>query len=149
MPYTEAFLMEVLRHSSLAPIGVFHTALFDAKIRDFKIPKNSWVIANLYGVHYDKEIWGDPENFRPERFITSSGKVMQKPEALIPFSVGKRQCLGESLARDTLFLFATSIFQKFDVFPDPNNPKTDGLGCGPGFLRIPSPFTVIMKERVH
>lgn len=36
----------------------------------------------------DPEIWGDPENFRPERFISKDG-TFKKDEHLMPFGYGK------------------------------------------------------------
>jgi cytochrome P450 len=42
----------------------------------------------MYSVHMDKGYWGDPENFRPERFLTSDGAVKKEPR-LIPFGYGK------------------------------------------------------------
>lgn len=43
---------------------------------------------NLYSVHMDPEYWGDPENFRPERFINADG-TFRKDERMIPFGKGK------------------------------------------------------------
>jgi hypothetical protein len=48
-------------------------------------------------IHYDPKIWGDPETFRPERFLSPDGKSFKKHEALLAFSVGNRQCLGNSV----------------------------------------------------
>lgn len=42
---------------------------------------------NLYSVHMDPEYWGDPENFRPERFINADG-TFRKDERMIPFGKG-------------------------------------------------------------
>lgn len=53
---------------------------------------------------------------------------------------------GESLARDTLFLFMTSMFQKLQVYPDVEKPKPDFEPL-PGFLNLPKPFKVIVKEQ--
>ena len=50
--------------------------------------------------------WGDGNQFRPERFLDAAGGV-SKDDHLIPFSVGKRQCLGETLAKVELYLFFT------------------------------------------
>ncbi|ODM96155.1 Farnesoate epoxidase [Orchesella cincta] len=96
LPYTEAVILETLRHSSIVSGGVQHS-----EVNGYTIPKGAWIFTNIYFVHHNSKIWGDPENFRPDRFLSNDGKKLVK--ALIPFQSGRRQCLGESLARDTLF----------------------------------------------
>lgn len=51
-------------------------------------PKGAVIFPNLYEVHHDKKYWGDPENFRPERFLDESGTKLIRHEALMPFSAG-------------------------------------------------------------
>ena len=29
----------------------------------------SQILPNLWGIHHDEKIWGDPWEFRPERFL--------------------------------------------------------------------------------
>ena len=64
------------------------------------------------------QIFPDPKVFKPERFLDESGHL-KHVEQLIPFSVGKRQCLGEGLARMELFLFVANIFNQYKVYSRP------------------------------
>lgn len=147
MPYVTAVIDEVLRHSSIVAEGDHHRLLEDREYRGYYFPKNAWVQTNLHFMHHNPKLWGDPENFRPERFLSTDGKKFQKSDNMQAFNVGKRQCPGEILARNSIFLYLTHIFQTFDVRLNPNEPEP-GLEYGLGFIRPPkSPYTVIMSER--
>lgn len=91
MPYTLALIDEVLRYSSLVPDGVQHRVLADKEFHGYFIPKDAWVQPNLYHIHHDKKIWGDPDNFRPERFLSEDGKKYEKNENLQAFQVQIQQ----------------------------------------------------------
>uniref|UniRef100_A0A1I8I239 Cytochrome n=2 Tax=Macrostomum lignano TaxID=282301 RepID=A0A1I8I239_9PLAT len=114
MHFTMAFIDEVQRYSTLAPFSVGHRCTRDIRFKGYDISSNDLIMVNLYGVHHDPELWDQPEQFRPERFINSSGEY-ETSEFLVPFSIGKRACLGESLARQELFLFLSGIFQAYRV----------------------------------
>ena len=53
----------------------------------YRVPKDTRLLVNLYAIHHDPEHWGDPLNFRPERFL--HGGEYQPDKHLIPFSVGE------------------------------------------------------------
>lgn len=118
-PYTEATIYEIQRNASLVPLSFPHRNMEESHIFGYRIPKGSMIIPNLGNALKDPKLWGDPENFRPERFLTESGKV-EKPEYFIPFSTGKRECLGEILARMELYLYFTTMMQKFTFKMVPN-----------------------------
>lgn len=148
MPYSEATLIEVLRLSSIAPLSITHRAMETVQFHGFTIPKDTLIIPNLYGVHHDQDIWGDPENFRPERFITEDEKINKKHEAFLAFSVGKRVCLGQSLVKDQLFLFLTSLVQKFHILTNPLKPKPDPTQFTFSLLVLaPKSYDYILTER--
>ena len=146
MPYTEAFICEVLRKSTITPFGLFHYATETAKVAGYTIPKGSWVAVNQYFIHHDPAIWGDPESFRPERFLSQDGKSVVKNDNLIAFSVGRRMCIGEQIAKDNLFLFLTGIMQKFNVAFDPNSEVPTKLSKSILFINAPLFYAVVKKR---
>lgn len=58
-------------------------------------------------------VFEQPWEFRPERFLQSDGKTFKKEvvERVIPFSIGKRMCAGEGLARMELFMGLVAFLQ--------------------------------------
>ncbi|XP_006507902.1 vitamin D 25-hydroxylase isoform X2 [Mus musculus] len=144
MPYTEAVLHEVLRFCNIVPLGIFHATSEDAVVRGYSIPKGTTVITNLYSVHFDEKYWKDPDMFYPERFLDSNGYFTKK-EALIPFSLGRRHCLGEQLARMEMFLFFTSLLQQFHLhFPHELVPN---LKPRLGMTLQPQPYLICAERR--
>lgn len=109
--------------SSYGPIGILHQLLDDLEIEGYNFPKGLILIPNMYHCHYNKDVWEDPESFRPERFLGIQGEKLKGH--VIPFQQGKRQCVGEPLAKDMLFIFVSRIFQLFDVTPDKGEDPMD------------------------
>ncbi|CAG7725980.1 unnamed protein product [Allacma fusca] len=150
MPLAIAVLMETLRKSSFFPLGVFHSTTEDMTLFDFQIPKDTIICANLYSAHHDVEVWTDPDNFRPSRFIApdgNGGKKLLRNEASIPFSTGKRSCVGELMAKELLFLYLTSLFQKFTFRLSNEAEITRDIESRGGFLSLPPDFNVVVTER--
>ncbi|XP_065539024.1 vitamin D 25-hydroxylase isoform X1 [Lathamus discolor] len=144
MPYTEAVLHEVLRFCNIVPLGIFHATSKDTVVRGYSIPEGTTVITNLYSVHFDEKYWSNPEVFFPERFLDSSGQFVKK-DAFIPFSLGRRHCLGEQLARMEMFLFFTSLLQRFHLcFPHGMIPD---LKPRLGMTLQPQPYLICAERR--
>ncbi|XP_007497100.2 vitamin D 25-hydroxylase isoform X1 [Monodelphis domestica] len=144
MPYTEAVLHEVLRFCNVVPLGIFHATSQDTVVRGYSIPRGTTVITNLYSVHFDKKYWKDPEVFYPERFLDSQGQFVKK-EALVPFSLGRRHCLGEQLARMEMFLFFTSLLQRFHLHFPPD--LVPNLKPKLGMTLQPLPYLICAEKR--
>ncbi|XP_076799716.1 cytochrome P450 2B4-like [Clavelina lepadiformis] len=146
MPYTNAFIQEVFRFRTLAPLGIIHKTNEDAELSGYVIPRNTAVIINIWAVHNDPDYWKDPGTFRPERFIDENGDFV-KSNRVIPFSVGMRRCLGEQLARMEIFIFLVSLLQKFEFLPDEDEslPPLDYPSRASAF--VPHPFKMIARER--
>ncbi|KAK7101305.1 cytochrome P450 2J1-like [Littorina saxatilis] len=140
LQYLEATIMEVLRRADIVPTAVPHGLAHDVMFRGYVIPKDAIVLPYLDSVLNDPEVWGDPDNFRPERFMGPDGKVT-KPEEFIPFGIGRRVCLGESLARMELFLYLATLIQRFRFLPPGQEPLPSLEGIM-GFTISPAPFKV-------
>ncbi|XP_044150207.1 cytochrome P450 2F2-like [Bufo gargarizans] len=124
MPYTNAVIHEVQRVFDLLPAAHFHAVTEDIKFRDYTIPKGATVIPFLSSVMTDPSQWETPEVFNPGHFLDEDGQFRNKP-AFMPFSAGKRVCLGENLVRMELFLFFTSLLQKFTLTLPPGTEPQD------------------------
>ena len=88
LPYVEAFINEIHRIVSVVPLGVPHSVTKDCKFRGYDIPNGTSIMSITTSVHFDEKTWGDPYEFRPERFLDENGQVTNT-EKLVPFSVGK------------------------------------------------------------
>ncbi|XP_022256968.1 cytochrome P450 2D6-like [Limulus polyphemus] len=128
LPYTHAVLYEVQRWQTIAPLGVLRCTTEDTTVQGYNIPKGTVVMNNVWAVHNDPKYWKNPSEFFPEHFLNQEGTKFEKPEYFIPFSIGKRSCPGETLAQVELFLYFTSILQRFTVaLPDGEKPNFDGV----------------------
>jgi cytochrome P450 len=145
LPLLEATLLEIFRFKTIVPLSVPHTTLRDTQVAGYRIPKDSMVLVNLYSAHMDESVWKDPHIFRPERFLGDNGQVVNR-DLMITFSLGKRSCLGEILARQELFIFVAGLLQHFEILPP------DGEASVPTDMRlasvmIPKPYKVRFVPR--
>ncbi|XP_055941707.1 uncharacterized protein LOC129971757 [Argiope bruennichi] len=118
MPYTHAVMLEIMRWKTIVPLNLQHYTLGDSTAGGYDIPKGTIVVANFWNAHHDPRYWKEPEKFNPERFLSKDGKSVVKSNNFMPFSTGRRACPGESMAYIEMFLYFTSILQKFEIaFP--------------------------------
>ncbi|CAJ0921903.1 unnamed protein product [Ranitomeya imitator] len=106
--------------------------------------KGASVIALLHSALRDKDYFEKPYEFYPEHFLDSNGNF-KKNEAFIPFSIGKRSCAGEILAKMEIFLFFTSLLQNFTFHPPPGA-KLD-LTPALGLTNAPQPYKMCAVSR--
>uniref|UniRef100_A0A8C9ZPS0 Cytochrome P450 2J2-like n=1 Tax=Sander lucioperca TaxID=283035 RepID=A0A8C9ZPS0_SANLU len=112
LPYTDAVLHEIQRFGNVIPLSLPRVTDRDIQLGGYTIPKGVLIIPNLTSVLFDKNEWETPDTFNPGQFLNKEGKFVKRA-AFIPFSTGKRACLGESLAKMHLFIFFTSFMQHF------------------------------------
>ncbi|XP_050952975.1 cytochrome P450 2B4-like [Labeo rohita] len=145
LPYTHATVHEIQRCGNIVPSGVFHETTQPAKLRGYDIPKGTAVFTNLTAILTNKEHWKYPDTFNPENFLDDNGHFF-KPESFLPFSLGPRVCLGESLAKTELFLFITSLLQRIH-FSWPPGAKWPDMNGIVSVVRSPEAYDIICHSR--
>ncbi|XP_076735928.1 cytochrome P450 2J2 isoform X2 [Maylandia zebra] len=144
LPYTDAVIHETQRFGNIVPLGFPKMASKDSTLGGYFIPKGTAITTILSSVLFDKNEWETPDVFNPEHFLDSEGKFRRR-DAFLPFSAGKRVCIGEPLAKMQLFLFFASLLQRFTFRPVPGEmPSLEGVM---GFTYSPEEFRMLAVPR--
>ncbi|MXQ99916.1 hypothetical protein E5288_WYG017982 [Bos mutus] len=117
LPYTNAVLHEVQRFITLLPHAPRCTVA-NTQLGPYLLPKGTPVLALLNSVLLDETQWKTPRQFNPGHFLDANGRFVKRP-AFLPFSAGRRVCVGESLARSELFLLFAGLLQRYRLLPPP------------------------------
>ncbi|XP_055336941.1 cytochrome P450 2J4-like [Paramacrobiotus metropolitanus] len=143
--YTEAVILETLRKYPLIPFAIPHLCTQTTKLGDYTIPQGTQVMLHLFSIHHDPALFPEPERFLPERFLGADGRL-SVPEQFVPFSAGRRSCIGEQLARKELFLFFANIMLNFSILPAAEG-QLPSLNENDGIVMYPDPYEIILQER--
>uniref|UniRef100_A0A3Q4I9R8 Cytochrome P450 2K1-like n=2 Tax=Neolamprologus brichardi TaxID=32507 RepID=A0A3Q4I9R8_NEOBR len=147
LPYTDAVIHETQRLANIVPMSVPHQTSQDVTFKGYFIKKGTIVFPLLTSVLYDESEWESPHTFNPSHFLDKKGQFVRR-DAFMPFSAGRRMCLGEGLAKMELFLFFTSLVQRFCFTPPPGITE-DELDLTPavGFTTPPSSHKLCAVSR--
>ncbi|XP_069380155.1 cytochrome P450 1D1 isoform X1 [Paralichthys olivaceus] len=146
MPFTEAFIYEVFRHASYIPFTIPHCTTRNITLNGYFIPKDTCVFINQYQVNHDVDQWGDPDTFRPERFLGPSGLLNKElMEKVLIFGMGKRRCLGDGFARLEMFVFLTTLLHGLRIENVPGQ-ELD-LSTDFGLTMKPRPYNITISSR--
>ncbi|XP_077245121.1 labd-13Z-ene-9,15,16-triol synthase, chloroplastic-like [Tasmannia lanceolata] len=116
LPYLEAVLKEAQRLHPAGPFLVPQRPSESCAIGGYMIPKDTKVMVNVWAIHTDPEVWNNPLEFIPERFLGDSGKWDFRGHDFryLPFGSGRRMCAGIPLAERMLMLILASLLHSFD-----------------------------------
>ncbi|CAH1954947.1 unnamed protein product [Acanthoscelides obtectus] len=137
--------MEIQRRTNIAPLGIAHRAVRDTVLGGYNVPEGTIVLTNLHSIHMDEKLWEDPLEFRPERFLDEKNEIIFDESCFMPFGIGKRRCLGETLGKTNIFLFFTAVLHNFTLDKvDDDNLSLEGFD---GVTIAPRPFKVKLTPR--
>ncbi|KAJ9697336.1 hypothetical protein PVL29_009233 [Vitis rotundifolia] len=147
--YLQAVVKETLRLYPPGPLSIPHEAIEDCNVCEYHIPKGTRLFVNVWKLHRDPGVWPDPEEFQPERFLTTNANlnVFGQHFELIPFSSGRRSCPGIALSLQILHLTVARLLQGFNMTTPLNAPvdMTEGIG-----ITMPraTPLEVMLTPRL-
>ncbi|CAK8671505.1 unnamed protein product [Clavelina lepadiformis] len=145
MPVTCAFIQEVMRYCAIIPIALTHKTTQDTTLYGFTLPKGTAVTSSIHVVHFDPQNFPNPHVFNPGRHIDENGKFVYSAK-VVAFSLGRRACLGEALAKMEVFLIFVGILQKFIISSGSTDLPTMRDG-NMGLFYGPKPYKVILELR--
>ena len=129
MPYLKAVFKETLRLHPPAPLLVPRLARQDVKIKGYDILSGFQVFVNAWAIARDPSTWGDPDEFRPERFLDTTVDYKGHDFGLIPFGAGRRGCPGIAFAMAVNEIALANVVCKFDwSLPSSDLDMTETIG---------------------
>ncbi|XP_006823389.1 cytochrome P450 2C30-like [Saccoglossus kowalevskii] len=117
LPLTNATVLEILRCYPVESYCWPRHANQSIPMNECTIPKGDVILANLNGILRDPRYWKNPDEFDPNRHIDKTSGKLDVNQALLPWSIGPRKCVGEIVARTTMVIMLAAVIQKFEIRP--------------------------------
>ncbi|KIY50208.1 cytochrome P450 [Fistulina hepatica ATCC 64428] len=124
LPYLQACIYEGLRWHSTMAVGLPRVVPDNGVVLcGIYLPPGTEVSIPAYTIEHDPEIWGDPEAYRPERWLGEDRAQLMK--YLMAFGQGTRACIGRNLAYMQMQLTLATIFLNYHIQLVDDYLKTD------------------------
>ncbi|KAM5565798.1 cytochrome P450 81Q32 [Rosa sericea] len=142
LPYLHGIINETLRMYPAAPLLVPHESSQECTLGGHHVPRGTVLLVNMWAIHNDPKLWEQPEQFKPERFLTPQKEA--NGFKLLPFGTGRRGCPGEGLATRIVGLALGSLIQCFEW--ERNGEEMVDMSEGAG-LTVPKAQALLAKCR--
>lgn len=117
LPYINALISEVLRWRTVTILGgIPHAPIQDDEYRGYLIPKGTAIYCNVWAIHRHPREFPAPDHFRPERFLDDKRPYPVK-KGHNAFGWGRRQCSGQPLAEQGLYMTISRLLWAFQILP--------------------------------
>ncbi|XP_074297365.1 5-OH-xanthotoxin synthase-like [Silene latifolia] len=113
LEYFKAVIKETFRLHPAAPLLVIRETIRKATLNGYDIKPKTLVHVNVWAIGRDPELWEDPEEFKPERFMGSSVDFRGQDFELASFGAGRRICPGLALGVANLELALANLLYSF------------------------------------
>jgi cytochrome P450 len=110
MHYLDAIVNETMRLCPVVP-NIGRELQAPMTIAGHELPEGVVVALCIYLVHRRADVWPNPDQFDPSRFIDSR----PNPYQFFPFGGGTRRCLGAAFASYQMKIVLAEVIRRFDI----------------------------------
>ncbi|KAL3353581.1 hypothetical protein AABB24_018351 [Solanum stoloniferum] len=114
MPYLRAVIKETLRLFPPIPLLIARESMKKSTLEGYELQPRTIVYINAWAIARDPEIWENPEEFMPERFLNSDIDFKGQDYEFIPFGAGRRGCPAMALGVASVELALSNLLNAFD-----------------------------------
>lgn len=128
--YLDATVKETLRARPVI-VDVARKLTAPERVGGYELPTGTFAMAAIAALHYREDLFPDPYEFRPERFLDGRADTY----AWIPFGGGVRRCIGAAFAEYEMRVVLRAILERADLrAPDqkPEKVKVRNITLAPG-----------------
>ncbi|KAI0448817.1 cytochrome P450 [Xylaria acuta] len=116
LSYMLAVLNEALREYPPVVIGLPRVAPSGGGVVDGNpVPQGTIVSVFQWAINHNERFWKDPFKFAPERFLNDEKYKTDQLDAMQPFGIGPRNCIGQNLAYAEMRLVLAKLVYNFDM----------------------------------
>ena len=152
----QATTIEIHRFATMLPFAVPRCVAQSFHYKGHYFPKGANVMANYSAINYNPRTFPEPDQFRPERFLTSGGEFVGgrhgfTSDQVANFGSGKRECMGKLMAEKQFFLFFAGLLHKFEFCRESGTDLPDVSMANDEknrmYIRRPPNYKVVLKSR--
>ena len=128
--YLDATIKETLRARPVI-VDVARKLTAPVEIGGYQVPAGQYLMAAIAAIHYREDLFPDPEQFLPERFLDRRADTY----AWIPFGGGVRRCIGASFAEFEMRVVLRAFIERADLRaagPEPERIRVRNITLAPG-----------------
>ncbi|KAF8080158.1 hypothetical protein N665_0972s0019 [Sinapis alba] len=114
LPYILAIMKETLRLHTVAPLLNPHRPSQTTVVNGFMIPKDSKIFINVWAIQRNPDVWENPLEFDPNRFLDKSYDFSGNDFNYIPFGSGRRICVGMAMGERVVLYNIATLLHSFD-----------------------------------
>ncbi|XP_077486909.1 cytochrome P450 3A4-like isoform X2 [Amblyomma americanum] len=137
-------VLEGLRLYPPVPVSLARKCSRDTTVCGQFIPAGVNILAAPWLLHYDPDLWPEPEQFRPDRFAEENRERVRSG-SYVPFGLGPRVCIGEKLAVLIVKSALIQILQDFRLTLRGEEPSS--VVADHGFVLIPEGVKIRLEQR--